>query len=1368
MKHYSLKHLLLFTVVCHLCFSSQVFGQSAELGELYTKKNEYVQQKDFKNALIWGEKMLAQAKKEFGTEASLYANYANDLGQLYFMTQQYNKALALFQQAAKIYEAQVGKDHLYYGVALNTIANVYYEQKQYAKALANYEAAATIYKNQMGNEHQYYTVTRDRLLEIYMATNQYSKAEKLMEEKLPWTEKQLGKQHDNYAFALGEMAQIYKHNQKYAKAIPFFRQSIKIYGQNSNYENQAATINNLAMLHDQQKNYAKAIKRFDQSLNILEHKLNDTQSENYLQTLSNLVQTLTQLNRSTRLEKLYLKLLALQKTKGLSKEYLINTYNLGSYYQDIYQYDKAEKQYLEVIKAYRQQPKVDDTYIKSLNNLGIIYTTNGQYAQAEKLVKEGLQKQVKSYGKNHRDYVSLLTGLGDLYRLTNKFAQSEKTFLEAQQVCKKVIGEKTPEYANVLNSLGLLYNLMAEYQKSEKHHLESLAIFAQTRGKKHPEYAMVLHNMGILYTNMGLYEKAEKAFWVSLKIKKKALGVNHLDYGTSLGQLGLLYFYMGIYSKAVPLYQQDLKIKYNQYGKIHPHYANTLVNMGLVEYNVGNYNEAENLLTEALEIYEKTVGKNHRFYANCLQNLAGLYVDIGRYNKADVLYIQAEKTFARLLGPDHPSYASLLSGMGKFLYTLDKYAQAGNYFYTAMRIYEKKVGKNTPDYFTALLNLRGAYQAMDSVEVVDKYFKDIIPLAEKSFAKDPVTLASIYQNEGLDLYQKKKYVAAEKMLLKGLKLKETNIGKYNQSYTETLGNLANFYSLTSQMSKAKKQYLKYANHMLNYLIKQYPSMSEKDKNALLATNTLYIEDFKYFATQQAPNSPALFDKLFAFHTTTKGLSLSFAKKMRSLILQSQDTASLKTYSEWVASKEYLAKLYQLPKTTLKQRNLDLDQLERQSNELEKSLAKKFQGFANQLLLKQTTWQQIQQSLQPNELAIEVIRSISSEKVGKISYGIMLIPGDQRKRPQLIHLKNSALLESRYLKYYRQTAKFKRKDRFSYIHFWKSIQEAIAQLMPTLPKTIYFSADGCYNQINIQTLQNPQTKKYLLDQYQIYFVSSTKEIPGLKKGLRTAFASKNKAVLLGRPLYKVPEKTTPTKTSKQRGEKNFGSDRNQQQLRNVVFSDLPGTEKEVEQINQLLQNSNWQTTKLIGTEAREKQVKQVSNPDILHIATHGFFIPTPKVKRFGQLNFNFDLEYHGPMLRSGLILTGASNPNDVFATEDTNVQTEDGILTAYEVTNLRLEKTKLVVLSACETGLGDFRVGEGVYGLQRALKIAGAKNIVMSLWKVDDEATQELMVNFYRNLTQTNDLRQAFRSAQQQLKKKFPHPHFWGAFVLLGQ
>lgn len=1361
----------LFTVVV-----DNTLAQSAELGQLYAKKNEYVQQKDYKNALIWGEKMLAQAAKEFGTKASTYANYANDMGQLYFMTQQFAKALKLFEQAANIYKTQLGTDHMYYGVALNTIANVYYEQKQYPKALTQYEAAAKIYKGQLSTEHQYYTTTRDRLLEIYQTLKKYAEAEKLMEEKLPWVEKQLGKQHVNYAYALDEMAQLYKYRQKYPEAINYFQQAIKVYGKNRNYENQATVINNLGMLYDQQKNYPKAIKQFEQALSIHENQVKNTQSEDYMVTLSNLVLAYDQLGYSPKLEKLYLKLLELQKTKGNTQEYLINAYSLASYYQDRYQYKNAEKWYLEIIKAFQQKPKINKIYIRALNNLSIIYSINGQYAKAENLVKEGLQKQEKVYGKNHRDYCSLLTGLGDLYRLTNQFGKAEKTFLEAKEICAKVIGEKTPEYANVLNSLGALYNLMAQYRKSEKLHLESLALFEKTSGKNHPDYAMGLHNMGILYTNMGLYERAEKVFLQSQQIRRKTVGKNHLEYGTTVGQLGLLYFYMGIHSKAMPLYKQALKIKYNQYGKKHPEYANTLLNIGLVHYTVGRYNEAENFLTEALAIYEQTVGKNHRFYANCLQNLAEVYVSIGRFSKASDFYFAAKKTFEKLLGKEHPSFANVLTGLGKLRMSQMKFLSAGNYFYESMLIYEKKLGSNNRNYFTNLLNLRVAYQQLDSVKIVDKYFKNLIPKAEELLAEDPLTLASIYQNEALTLYRKKDYRQAEKLLRKGLKLRRNTIGENNQAYTEALGNLAHFYSLTQHTAKAKKRYLQYADHMLKYLREQYPSMSEKDKNALLATNIPFIEDFKDFAARSAAKNMTLFEKLFSFHIMTKGLTLSFSQKMRSLVLDSGDSTMLGIYQQWVAHKEYLAKVYQLPKSTLTKRGLDLEKLAQKNNELETKLAKKYQDFSSQLLLKKVSWQEIQQNLKPDELAIEVIRTVNGLSKG-VNYGIVLIAGAKQNtpkhllpRPRFILLKNGYQLDNRYLKYYRQTNKFKRKDKYSYAQYWQPIQEVIAQLMPKLPSTIYFSADGCYNQINLKTLQNPKNKQYLIDLYKIHLVSSSKEIIALKQDPQTILDANSQAILIGRPLYKIPKEQVKvnanTSTSNKRGDSYYGTDRDQQRLGNANFSDLPGTEEEVVQINQLLLNEKWQTTTLIGKEAREQRIKQIFNPDILHIATHGFFIPNVPPQKFGLVNYNYSLEYHGPMLRSGLILTGVSNPQDMFV--DKEEQVEDGILTAYEATNLRLEDTKLVVLSACETGLGDFRIGEGVYGLQRAFKIAGAQNIVMSLWKVDDQATQELMVSFYKNLLQFNNLRKAFRKAQQQLKKKYPHPHFWGAFVLLGR
>ena len=130
-----------------------------------------------------------------------------------------------------------------------------------------------------------------------------------------------------------------------------------------------------------------------------------------------------------------------------------------------------------------------------------------------------------------------------------------------------------------------------------------------------------------------------------------------------------------------------------------------------------------------------------------------------------------------------------------------------------------------------------------------------------------------------------------------------------------------------------------------------------------------------------------------------------------------------------------------------------------------------------------------------------------------------------------------------------------------------------------------------------------------------------------------------------------------------------------------------------------------------------------------------------------------------MLRSGILLAGVS---------DKTKGTEDGVLTAYEAALLDMSKTKLVVLSACETGLGDIKNGEGVYGLQRAFEAAGVQNILMSLWKVDDQATMELMRNFYTELLKSNDTATAFGNAQKLLRSKYDHPYYWGAFKLMGR
>jgi CHAT domain-containing protein len=187
----------------------------------------------------------------------------------------------------------------------------------------------------------------------------------------------------------------------------------------------------------------------------------------------------------------------------------------------------------------------------------------------------------------------------------------------------------------------------------------------------------------------------------------------------------------------------------------------------------------------------------------------------------------------------------------------------------------------------------------------------------------------------------------------------------------------------------------------------------------------------------------------------------------------------------------------------------------------------------------------------------------------------------------------------------------------------------------------------------------------------------------------------------------------------------------------------------------------------------------SNSNILHIATHGFFYPDPKdvvlesdtVEVVEDITFrggsrvfgvNSFVENNNPLMRSGLVFAGA---NDVWSKQNKTDSIDDGVLTAQEVANIDMRKTDLVVMSACETGLGDIKGSEGVYGLQRAFKMAGVDFMIMSLWQVPDKETEEFMTKFYKKLIKQNNIKQAFAETQKEMRKKYD-PYFWAAFVLI--
>lgn len=310
-------------------------------------------------------------------------------------------------------------------------------------------------------------------------------------------------------------------------------------------------------------------------------------------------------------------------------------------------------------------------------------------------------------------------------------------------------------------------------------------------------------------------------------------------------------------------------------------------------------------------------------------------------------------------------------------------------------------------------------------------------------------------------------------------------------------------------------------------------------------------------------------------------------------------------------------------------------------------------------------------------------------------------------------------------------KTKKDDKYSYAQYWARLEDAL-----TGTQKIYASLDGVYNQISLNTLRKPDGA-YLVDNYSFVFLTNTKDLLEHKKQNNKYDRS---AILVGFPDYGGSGKLSP----------------------------LPGTKQEVDNIHRILANKQFKVNKFLAKEAKEYSIKNVKNPRIIHIATHGFFlndvVNTGNNKVFG---IEIDKAKENPLLRAGLMLADAEKTMGDINTKETNDR-DNGVLTAFEAMNMSLENTELVILSACETGLGDVKAGEGVYGLQRAFQVAGADAMIMSLWTVSDAATQELMTLFYQNWLSSGNKITAFKKAQLQLKTKYTAPYYWGGFVMIGR
>ncbi len=915
-----------------------------------------------------------------------------------------------------------------------------------------------------------------------------------------------------------------------------------------------------------------------------------------------------------------------------------------------------------------------------------------------------------------------LTGKREFDKALEVNAAAEKLALEK-------LGRESAAYGSCCFNRGRVCKFKGDYPEAEKWYNESKFIREKALGKEHPDYASTLNNLGTLYMATGNYEKAEIMLLETKDIRRKALGTEHPDYAAILSTLGLLYTDMGDYEKAEPLMLESKVIRERNLGKEHPDYAASVGNLAILYIQMGNYEKAEPSMLETIAIREKTLGKEHPEYAKSVNNLAIVYMSMGNYKKAEPLYLEAKTIWGNVLGTAHPDYAKSVNNLANLYMFMGAYEKAEPLFLEAIAIREKTQSKNHPDYADCLHNLANLYYLMGLYEKAELIFL-----------------------ETRDIYAK-------------------TLGKEHKTFAANLTNLSSLYVETGAYSKAEPLFTELSWRNQSLLQKAIHHLSERELGSYLnqfsESQDLSLSFVQLSASKKT--TAACFDNSLFY----KGFLLQTAGQIKRMSLT--NPAATENFNLLRSCEERLAAQYAQPISD--RDSTVVTTLETEVNGLEKELARTVAGFGQ--AMRQVKWQEVQAALKPGEVAIEFVsyRFYQKKQTDSTMYAaLVLLPAEASAKagvpgatePQFIPLfeekQLTPLLQTNGKPqpiFYNELYATDKKGSQLYDLVWKPIAAALPE-----GTTAYCSPSGLLHRLNLGGIPTPDGKT-LAEKHRLTTLGSTRQlvVPPVLATNQNATAQLYGGIQYDATPAMAANVSTNTDDFASRRGADFAQ--NDSTLRGETWNYLRWTEVEVSAAAEIMKGKDIAPTLKKGAEATEESFKKIGegspSPRVLHVATHGFFFPDPKgEKASDEKTFKVS---ENPMIRSGLVLAGG---NHAWKTgKPLRPDLEDGILTAYEISQMNLSNTELVVLSACETGLGDLVGNEGVYGLQRAFKIAGARYLIMSLWQVPDFQTQVFMTAFYKHwLEEKMAVSEAFRATQSEMKVKYGEAFKWAGFVLV--
>lgn len=986
------------------------------------------------------------------------------------------------------------------------------------------------------------------------------------------------------------------------------------------------------------------------------------------------------------------------------------------------------------------------TSIKSENATYLAF--NDRYDESMRIF-DALFNNLGSLSEKTR--VHLRKNYGTALAFYGYYRDALSQFESALELAKK-IGIEKDEHISLLNSLAQCCQFVYEFKRSENYLKEAITYSEKNGMSKTFDHAILYSTLGLVYKDMMLESRSMDAYATAEELFSKQTDTTNVDfanfllnYGTSLGEAGEL-------ERSLSLLYRTRNIHLKLFGENSPEYAVVLNNLGYVFSKNNKFIETEQYYARAIELKKKIPGVKILSYLNTQNNLMIFYGNAGRKEEAKEMMAELERGLKDPKLDDTLSRATFAYNLGQEYRSMRERDKALKYYKDAISYYDRVYG--TGNELSGDIYLAMSYVCIDANEL--EKANEYIQLATQSFTPaltkgDANAIFIICNIVGICDAVKTPSVGKPLIdqAIELLKLNNiTDEAAKEQVYITKAMNAADL----SDIKVSIDYFNKYLDIKYSQIDDRFKYMSENEKLAFVDNMEHHVKNYYAVALSYIEKDPAIVKNTLNFRLRSKGLLLNNISKIKNKINELNDPALNKKFEVLKTDRENITKLMNLNTNEYPDALDQIETLKKEANQLEKEISLKVTELTKP---ETTTWESIQKHLQPNEAAIEIIRTnlIYPDGSEGSNYSYIIIPSKGDPFPVVIDRKLS--WEDEVLTLYRNSINDKKNEPDLYRRLWNPVNDKLKNI-----STIYISPDGIYNQVNLNTLLNGETNKFVIEEKDIHYITTLKDLVYLKQN---STSKPTNATLVGNPTFDFDLTNLPS------NKQEFGNSVAVRGAFGFKLDQLPGTKTEVETIKTLLDNNGIKTNLLTEEKANESAVKKIKNPDVVHFATHGFFLEDFSEDVLAEYSKTEQDYFRNPMMRSGIFFSGA---NKTYSINTTNISSlkefEDGTLTAFEAMGLDLDKTELVVLSACQTGLGKVKNGEGVFGLQRAFKLAGAKSIIMSLWPVSDEATKELMINFYSEWTKTGNLYASFKNAQLEVKKKFPDPYSWGAFVLFGK